>query len=189
MEGMNGPARYASKNPRSIITNVPAGPNNSTRPMFTAPRIASFNPPAIASMLKSILARFWELDEIVSRSETESETISRRASAHTLAAGGLNHPVRSVFEVFRPKSGSRTLSVGPPELHARTGMPQAMASTGTIPKCSFAGVYSKARVLELRRRAVRWKVVKLRRNRTWGSGKKVTWCATLDGTLRGEMVL
>jgi len=45
------------------------------------------------------------------------------------------------------------LSVGPPELHARTGKPQAIASIGTIPKCSFSGVYSRARVDGLRSRA------------------------------------
>lgn len=31
-------------------------------------------------------------------------------------------------------------SVGPPELHASTIQPQYIASTGTIPKCSFSGV-------------------------------------------------
>ena len=35
-----------------------------------------------------------------------------------------------------------TLSFGPPLSHATTGFPAAIASRGTIPKCSFAGVYS-----------------------------------------------
>lgn len=34
---------------------------------------------------------------------------------------------------------SRTVSRGPPLLHATTGLPATMASNGTIPKCSSAG--------------------------------------------------
>jgi len=82
---------------------------------------------------------------IASCSATESEIISWRTLVQPLAVDGLNQ-----------KSRSSTLSVGPPEAHTRIEIPQAIASTGTIPKCSFIGVYSKARVLELRRRAVRW---------------------------------
>ena len=37
-----------------------------------------------------------------------------------------------------------TLSSGPPLLQAMTGRPDAMASSGTMPKCSFWGVYSTA---------------------------------------------
>lgn len=37
-----------------------------------------------------------------------------------------------------------TLSRGPPLLHATTGRPDAIASSGTMPKCSFWGVYSTA---------------------------------------------
>ena len=33
-----------------------------------------------------------------------------------------------------------TLSVGPPLSQAMTGLPDAMASKGTMPKCSFCGV-------------------------------------------------
>ena len=33
------------------------------------------------------------------------------------------------------------LSTGPPLLHAKTGFPAAIASSGTIPKCSSSGVY------------------------------------------------
>ena len=34
------------------------------------------------------------------------------------------------------------LSTGPPELQASTGLPANIASSGTIPKCSFSGVYN-----------------------------------------------
>jgi len=61
------------------------------------------------------------------------------------------------------------LSVGPPELQAKTGSPHAIASMGTIPKCSFVGVYRRASVDGLRRRAERCAVVKLSKKRTRGS--------------------
>jgi hypothetical protein len=68
------------------------------------------------------------------------------ASDHRMSSGGHNRPVPSGCE------RSMTVSVGPPELTAKTGRPHAMDSRGTIPKCSFDGVYSNARVLgEVRR--------------------------------------
>ena len=39
-----------------------------------------------------------------------------------------------------PVTPSYNDSVGPPELHARGMHPQYIASTGTMPKCSFSGV-------------------------------------------------
>jgi len=41
-----------------------------------------------------------------------------------------------------PVTPSIMLSIGPPLLHAKTGLPTAIASNGTIPKCSSSGVYS-----------------------------------------------
>lgn len=40
-----------------------------------------------------------------------------------------------------PVIPSTILSTGPPLLQAMTGFPAAIASSGTIPKCSFSGVY------------------------------------------------
>ena len=40
----------------------------------------------------------------------------------------------------RKPADACTLSKGPPELHAKTGLYMYIASTGTIPKCSFYGV-------------------------------------------------
>lgn len=52
-------------------------------------------------------------------------------------SGGASQPVRS----DKGEGGEeRTDSVGPPELQASTGRPQAIASTGTMPKCSLEGV-------------------------------------------------
>ena len=44
----------------------------------------------------------------------------------------------------KPVTPCCTLSVGPPLSQAMTGLPDAMASKGTMPKCSFCGVYSTA---------------------------------------------
>ena len=44
-----------------------------------------------------------------------------------------------------------------------------MASTGVMPKCSFAGVYSSASVDDAVRRAAHWVVVRLSRKRMSGS--------------------
>ena len=64
---------------------------------------------------------------------------------------------------------STMLSVGQPLLHASTGSTNDMASTGTIPKCSFAGVYCNASVDGAERRAARWVVAKLSTKRMSGS--------------------
>jgi len=40
------------------------------------------------------------------------------------------------------------LSVGPPLEQAITGLFMYIPSTGTIPKCSFSGVYSNAKAFE-----------------------------------------
>ena len=44
----------------------------------------------------------------------------------------------------KPVTPCCTLSLGPPVSQAMTGLPDAMASKGTIPKCSFWGVYTTA---------------------------------------------
>jgi len=64
------------------------------------------------------------------------------ASDQRISSGDRSRPVPPGFD------RSMTVSVGPPELTARTGKPHAMDSRGTIPKCSFEGVYSKAKVLD-----------------------------------------
>jgi hypothetical protein len=52
-----------------------------------------------------------------------------------------------------------------PTIVARsTGNPKDMASTGRIPKCSFAGVYSSASVGDAVRREAHWPVAKLSMN-------------------------
>jgi hypothetical protein len=64
---------------------------------------------------------------------TASEYRTHR-SARTSTVGSHRYPVRP----------STTLSNGPPLLTAITGLQPAIASMGTMPKCSFEGVYSTA---------------------------------------------
>ena len=59
-------------------------------------------------------------------------------SPHYSSFGGLKNPVL-------PLSID---SSGPPELHATTMHPMYIASTGTIPKCSFSGVYRRISVFD-----------------------------------------
>lgn len=134
-----------------------------TGPIATPSCSAPSRPCAIASMPKCSCALRRARSPSASRSPSESAMISRRASAHFSASGGRSQPVRS------SGGASTTLSVGPPELHARTGRPQTIASTGPMPKCSFVGVYSSASVEGAERSAERCAVVKLRRKRTSGS--------------------
>ena len=66
-----------------------------------------------------------------------------------------------------------TVSRGPPLLTAMTGRPAAMASRGTMPKCSFAGVYTTA--LQACSSSSRCWSVKDGRNMTCGqAGVRVT---------------
>ncbi len=83
-----------------------------------------------------------------------SPAISLRMTAQSDADGTHSHPVRTVG------GSSMTLSVGPPLLHPSTESPDDMASTGMMPKCSFAGVYSSASVDDAVSRAARWVVVR-----------------------------
>lgn len=136
--------------------------------------IASFKPRstplAKASREKNSLALSLHRVLIASRCVLAIAIISASMTcAHNSASGFRSHPVWVSEDADESKSGSTMLSVGPPELHARTGKPQIMASTGPMPKCSFAGVYSNARVDEEVRRADRWGVVKLSKKRTSGS--------------------
>ena len=62
----------------------------------------------------------------------ESAAIFAIAAAN--AAGVASHK--------KPVTPFATLSFGPPLSHAITGFPAAIASKGTIPKCSFEGVYN-----------------------------------------------
>ena len=58
----------------------------------------------------------------------------------------------------KPVTPCCTLSLGPPLSQAMTGLPDAMASKGTMPKCSFCGVYSTA--VHAAKRAARCSSVK-----------------------------
>jgi len=125
---------YANKKPSNITPNVPTHPVPSTLPIDTASRSTSSNPCAIASIPNNLLALSLALSAIASRWFEGKATISRSTLAHTCGSGFFSQPVRS-------STGSETtLSVGPPELHASTGSPHAIASTGTIPMFVRRGI-------------------------------------------------
>lgn len=63
--------------------------------------------------------------------EKSCESQSCKAESQTSGSGAQTNPVIP----------SIIVSTGPPLLHATTGFPAAMASKGTMPKCSFTGVY------------------------------------------------
>lgn len=65
----------------------------------------------------------------------------------------------------KPVISCRTLSVGPPLSQAMTGLPDAIASKGTMPKCSFCGVYSTA--VHAANRAARCSSVNEGSKNTW----------------------
>jgi len=68
---------------------------------------------------------------LTSVSDILCKTLSMTAVHFSTSVGGQSHPVLP----------STTVSRGPPVLAANTGTPANMASRGTIPKCSFEGVY------------------------------------------------
>lgn len=84
------------------------------------------------------------------------------ADPHSWECGFLKSPVDS--SVWMPLS--TIVSKGPPSLQARTGNPEAMASSGTIPKCSPEGVYSKEMAFLDCRSASFWVRERLGRKRT-----------------------
>ena len=63
--------------------------------------------------------------------EKSCESQSCNAESQTSGSGAQTNPVIP----------SIIVSTGPPLLHATTGFRAAMASKGTMPKCSFTGVY------------------------------------------------
>lgn len=66
----------------------------------------------------------------------------RSASPDTRASLLIAHAKLSgVFSHRKPVTPCITVSLGPPLLHATTGLWYCMASSGTIPKCSSFGVY------------------------------------------------
>ena len=80
--------------------------------------------------------------------------ILRMAVAKLCGVGSHRNPVRPL----------RIVSLGPPLLQAITGRPLAMASRGTMPKCSLVGVYSRA--VQAASRAERCWSLKEGRNQT-----------------------
>jgi len=119
-------------------------------------QLSSISRPNVSSENISLTLLF-AASTISFRREGGSIISSSSAVAHELTSGGRSRPV----------CGSRTVSSGPPVFVASTGKPHAPASTGTMPKCSFDGVYKRQRVWDEVRRYVRWALVKLRRKRTW----------------------
>jgi hypothetical protein len=111
-----------------------------TGPMDAASCKTSSSDFAIASIPKSIWARSRALCESAFLSVSERLQISSNASAHTDGSGLQSNPV------LCSAGWSTILSVGPPLSQASMGRPHIIPSTGPIPKCSFAGVYSRATV-------------------------------------------
>ncbi len=104
-----------------------------TGPIPAASTSALSNLSTMASIPKCSRARARARSAKAYRSDGDRPAISTRAAAQPCAEGARSHPVHS-------PGASTTLSVGPPLSHASTGSPEDIASTGTIPKCSFAGV-------------------------------------------------
>ena len=131
---MNRYVKYANKEIKIAKNESDTELKQLTGPILTAVWSASWMPSAIAFMPNFALARLFARSLKVCLSATVRPIIVSSVFAHSSGSGRTSQPVRD-------SGGSATiLSVGPPLSQASTGRPHAIASTGPMPKCSFAGV-------------------------------------------------
>mmetsp|Transcript_19577 Transcript_19577/g.40392 ORF Transcript_19577/g.40392 Transcript_19577/m.40392 type:complete len:219 (+) Transcript_19577:279-935(+) len=127
-------ARLARNTKESLLSSyvlplrfAPAALVSSTRAFHS--RSSRFVPKVVSTCPRPLLP--------ISEALPGSLVHTRRASPKASGVGSRRKPV----------SPSLTVSSGPPEATARTGVPAYMASMGTIPKCSRSGVYTTHRAV------------------------------------------
>lgn len=128
--------RTITTNPIAIRKFLIRRGASSTTPISVARYRAVSKLFAICSMLKRSLARFLARTASASLSDGGRARTSWSAFAQSAGSGSRSHATPS----DRLVETSTRDSVGPPLVHATTGRPHAIPSTGPIPKCSFPGV-------------------------------------------------
>lgn len=127
--------------PRSKMSSPVKG-NSRGRRALESPLISSSNLCAIVSLEKVPITLFRPFSLIVLRA-AESRPVKTCCMTFVHSPG-------LATSRSQPVSPSTTVSVGPPSFAARTGTPANIASSGTIPKCSFRGVYMRRLALDSR---------------------------------------
>lgn len=121
-------------------TRPPSRPN-ATRTGAYEPGLAA--DARISSQMPSMRAAIWTSPKL---SRTRATPVwrmrSRSAGDSWVRTRSMtsDQAATSLGDRSQPVSPSSTVSVGPPVSAARTGRPASMASRGTMPKCSLAGV-------------------------------------------------